>query len=114
VALKLFSQHVKGGKEFLQAAKGVLVIPNIVKAGLGVRGEYGERAMRIGGKKLNIVALLLPRLDFGSALRRRILSSQVTLPSSSKLDFDTSVKISTINNQTFRRTGSNNLKSSRD
>ena len=40
-ALKLFSQHVKGGREFFQAAKGVLVIPNIVKAGLGVGGEYG-------------------------------------------------------------------------
>ena len=38
-ALKLFPQHVKGGKEFLNAAKGVLVIPNIVKAGLGVGGE---------------------------------------------------------------------------
>jgi hypothetical protein len=42
-ALRLFSQHVKGGKEFLQAAKGVLVVPNIVKAGLGVGGEYGVR-----------------------------------------------------------------------
>jgi len=50
VALKLFAQHVKGGKEFLRAAKGVLVIPNIVKAGLGVGGEYGEGALRIGGK----------------------------------------------------------------
>ena len=50
VALKLFPQHVKGGKEFLQATKGVLVIPNIVKAGLGVGGEYGEGALRIGGE----------------------------------------------------------------
>lgn len=33
-ALELFLQHVKGGKEFLNAAKGVLVIPNIVKAGV--------------------------------------------------------------------------------
>ena len=33
-ALKLFSQHVKGGKEFLNAAKGVLVIPNIVRQDL--------------------------------------------------------------------------------
>jgi len=49
-ALELFLQHVKRGKAFLHAAKGVLVIPNIVKAGLGVGGEYGEGAMRIGGK----------------------------------------------------------------
>ena len=49
-ALELFSRQVEGGKEFLQAAKGVLIIPNIVKAGLGVGGEYGEGAMRIAGE----------------------------------------------------------------
>ncbi len=49
-ALNLFSKQVKGAKEFLNTAKGVLVIPNIVKAGLGVGGQYGEGAMRIGGK----------------------------------------------------------------
>jgi lipid-binding SYLF domain-containing protein len=57
VALKLFSQHIKGGKEFLQAAKGVLVIPNIVKAGLGVGGEYGEGALRIGGKTVEYYSI---------------------------------------------------------
>ncbi len=38
-ALKLFSKHMKGAKEFLNAAKDVVVIPNIVKAGLGVGGQ---------------------------------------------------------------------------
>ena len=33
-ALELFLQQVKGGKEFLNAAKGVLIIPNIVKVGV--------------------------------------------------------------------------------
>ena len=56
-ALKLFPQHVKGGKEFLNAAKGVLVIPNIVKAGLGVGGEYGEGALRIGGNTVEYYSL---------------------------------------------------------
>jgi len=49
-ALELFLQQVKGGKEFINTAKGVLIIPNIVKVGVGVGGEYGEGAMRIGGK----------------------------------------------------------------
>jgi lipid-binding SYLF domain-containing protein len=57
VALKLFPQHVRGGKEFLQAAKGVLVIPNIVKAGLGVGGEYGEGALRIGENTVEYYSL---------------------------------------------------------
>ncbi len=56
-ALKLFYQHVKGGKEFLNASKGVLVIPNIIKAGLGIGGQYGEGALRIGGKNIEYYSL---------------------------------------------------------
>jgi lipid-binding SYLF domain-containing protein len=56
-ALTLFYQQVKGGKEFLKAAKGVLVIPNVIKAGLGVGGQYGEGALRIGGKSVAYYSL---------------------------------------------------------
>ena len=56
-ALKLFYQQVKGGKEFLNSAKGVLVIPDIVKAGLGVGGQYGEGALRIGGKTVEYYSI---------------------------------------------------------
>jgi lipid-binding SYLF domain-containing protein len=56
-ALKLFSQHVRGGKEFLNSAKGVLVIPNIIKAGLGVGGQYGEGALRIGEKTVDYYSI---------------------------------------------------------
>ena len=35
----------------------MLVIPNIVKAGLGVGGEYGEGALRIGGKTVAYYSL---------------------------------------------------------
>jgi lipid-binding SYLF domain-containing protein len=63
-ALKLFPQYVKGGKEFLNAAKGVLVIPNIVKAGLGVGGEYGEGALRIGGNTVEYYSLAAGSVGF--------------------------------------------------
>jgi lipid-binding SYLF domain-containing protein len=63
-ALKLFPQYVKGGKEFLNAAKGVLVIPNIVKAGLGIGGEYGEGAMRIGEKTVEYYSLAAGSVGF--------------------------------------------------
>jgi lipid-binding SYLF domain-containing protein len=53
VALEEFAQEVKGGKEFLKSAKGVLVFPSVIKAGIGVGGEYGEGALRIGGKTVN-------------------------------------------------------------
>jgi len=50
VALERFETEVKGGKEFLKAAKGVLILPRVIKAGFIVGGEYGEGALRIKGK----------------------------------------------------------------
>lgn len=58
-SLERFVKEVNGAKEFLQAAKGVLIIPKVMKAGLIVGGEYGEGALRIGGKTVayyNIVS----------------------------------------------------------
>ncbi len=49
-ALSVFVHRVPGGQEILNSAKGVLVIPNVVKAGLGLGGEYGEGELRVGGK----------------------------------------------------------------
>ena len=52
-ALNDFADKVRGGKEFLASAKGVLVLPNVVKAGFVVGGSYGEGALRIGGKTVD-------------------------------------------------------------
>jgi len=49
-ALNVFTHQVRGGREILNSAKAVLIIPNVVKAGLGLGGEYGEGELRIGGK----------------------------------------------------------------
>jgi len=49
-ALDRFRKEVSGGDEFLSRAKGVLVFPSVVKAGVGIGGEYGEGALRIRGK----------------------------------------------------------------
>ena len=48
--LDRFYKQVPGGKEVIGRAKGVLVMPNVYKAGLIVGGEYGEGALRVGGK----------------------------------------------------------------
>jgi lipid-binding SYLF domain-containing protein len=45
-----FIAMVKGGREMLTMAKGVLVMPSVLKAGLIVGGEYGQGALRIEGK----------------------------------------------------------------
>jgi len=53
VTLERFAKEVKGGQEFLNSAKGVLVFPGVFKAGFMVGGEYGEGALRIGGKTVD-------------------------------------------------------------
>ena len=50
VALDRFKNEVRGAEEFLANAKGILVIPNVIRVGFGLGGEYGEGAMIIGGK----------------------------------------------------------------
>jgi len=49
-ALETFKKDVTGGEEFLNKAKGYLVFPDVIKAGFGLGGEYGEGALRVGGK----------------------------------------------------------------
>ena len=53
VALERFEKEIKGGKEFMETAKGVLVFPSVVKAGFVVGGEFGEGALRINGKTVD-------------------------------------------------------------
>jgi lipid-binding SYLF domain-containing protein len=48
--LDRFTKQVRGSSQLLQQAKGVLVFAGVIKAGIGVGGEYGEGALRIGGK----------------------------------------------------------------
>jgi lipid-binding SYLF domain-containing protein len=52
-AIVKFEEDVKGGKSFLQSSKGVLAFPRVLKGGAGFGGEYGEGALRIGGKTVD-------------------------------------------------------------
>lgn len=53
VALERFYRQVDGAREFAKNAKGLLVLPNVKKAAFIVGGEYGEGALRIGGKNVD-------------------------------------------------------------
>jgi lipid-binding SYLF domain-containing protein len=53
VAIDRFYKQVKGAEEFVKASKGMLVMPNIVKGAFILGGEYGEGALRIGGKTVD-------------------------------------------------------------
>ena len=46
---RLYAQ-TPGARELVQKARGVLVFPSVVSAGIGVGGEYGEGELRSGGR----------------------------------------------------------------
>ena len=45
-----FYKQVKDAKQFARKSKALLIMPNVVKVGLLVGGEYGRGALRIDGK----------------------------------------------------------------
>ena len=58
VALERFYKQVKGGKEFGENTKGMLVMPGVKKAAFIVGGEYGEGALKVGGKTVGYYNLV--------------------------------------------------------
>jgi lipid-binding SYLF domain-containing protein len=75
VALEQFVQNIGGAKEFLKSAKGVLVFPSVIKAGIGIGGEYGEGALRIGGKTVDYYSTAAASIGFqlGAQSKRVII-----------------------------------------
>ena len=63
-ALAEFRQNIKGGPEFLQSAKGVLVFRRVYEAGLLIGGEYAEGALRINGKTVDYYNLIAGSFGF--------------------------------------------------
>ncbi|HJV63262.1 MAG TPA: YSC84-related protein [Albitalea sp.] len=45
---RLYAQ-VPSARDLVGKAKGVLVMPSVISAGLGIGGSYGEGALRVGG-----------------------------------------------------------------
>lgn len=51
--LKLFNSEVFDGKKLIKRANAVLVFPSVIKAGIGIGGEYGEGALMVDGKAVD-------------------------------------------------------------
>ena len=51
--LKRLSSTMPGSHELVNKARGILVFPSVLAAGFGIGGEYGEGALRIGGKTVD-------------------------------------------------------------
>lgn len=56
-AMNRFKKQVKGANEYLKIAKGVLVMPNIAKAGFIVGGQYGQGALQVKGKTVDYYSM---------------------------------------------------------
>ncbi len=64
VALERFNKEIPGADSFINKAKGVLVFPEVIKAGFVVGGEYGEGALRIDGKTVEYYNTIAASLGF--------------------------------------------------
>ena len=51
--LKRLSSTMPGSHELVSKARGVLVFPSVLAAGLVIGGEYGEGALRVDGKSVD-------------------------------------------------------------
>jgi len=74
-ALDRFRKEVTGGQEFLNKSVGVLVFPEVFKAGIGVGGEYGEGALRINSKTVAYysTAAASVGLQFGGQMKTEVI-----------------------------------------
>lgn len=88
-ALKRFQAEVGGADTFLAKAEGVLVFPAVYKAGIGIGGEYGEGALRTGGKTVEYYSTAAASigLQLGAQAKTVIV---VFLESKALADFRTS------------------------
>jgi lipid-binding SYLF domain-containing protein len=50
--LREFFRHVRGSRELVTRSAAVLVFPSVIKAGMGIGGEYGEGALLTRGRTL--------------------------------------------------------------
>ena len=63
-AMERFNKQVKDAAEVVRQAKGMLVLPNVKKGAFIVGGEYGQGAMRIGGKTVEYYSMISGSVGF--------------------------------------------------
>jgi len=71
VALDELYKNAPAAKELSAKAKGILVFPSIVKAGLGIGGSFGEGALIIGGKKVQYYNNIAGSIGFQIGVEKR-------------------------------------------
>jgi len=69
-ALARFKKEVKGAQDYLKSAKGVLVMPDVKKAGFVVGGQWGEGALRLDGKTTDYYKMEVGSVGFQAGYQK--------------------------------------------
>jgi lipid-binding SYLF domain-containing protein len=70
-ALDRFYGQVRGAREIVQRAQGVLVFARVFKAGIGVGGEYGEGALRISSNTAAYYSIASASIGFQLGVQQK-------------------------------------------
>jgi lipid-binding SYLF domain-containing protein len=74
-AVDTFYKQSAAGKTLAQKATGMLVFPEVVKAGIGVGGEYGEGSLLVKGKPVAYYSTASASIGFqlGAQVKSQII-----------------------------------------
>lgn len=74
-AIDSFYKQTSAGKELAQKAAGMLVFPKVIKAGIGIGGEYGEGALLVKGRTAAYYNVAAASIGFqlGAQFRSQII-----------------------------------------
>lgn len=75
-AIAEFYEKSQAGKALSEKAAGMLVFPKVIKAGIGVGGEYGEGALLVKGKTVDYYSTAAASVGFQLGAQQK---SQVIL-----------------------------------
>jgi lipid-binding SYLF domain-containing protein len=70
-----FYKHTSAGERLAQKAAGMLVFPEVIKAGIGVGGEYGEGALLVKGKTVAYYSTVAASIGFqlGAQVKSQVI-----------------------------------------
>ncbi len=73
-ALQKFDKEVKGSVAFVDNnVKALLIFPSIIKAGIGIGGEYGEGVLRVDGKSVQYYSTASASIGFQLGIQKKSL-----------------------------------------
>ena len=71
VTLNQYFSRVVNGRELANKAEAILVFPSVVKAGIGIGGEYGEGVMHVRGQNAGYYNIISASVGFQFGVQTR-------------------------------------------